>query len=60
MNVNVNFMEQNVTQVNSGIMINVDVTVKKHNICEKKIFGILVHVFVKIFTKYYGRFSDYV
>ena len=53
-------MEQNVTQVNSGIMINVDVTVKKHNICEKKIFGILVHVFVKIFTKYYGRFSDYV
>ena len=55
MNVNVNFMEQNLTQVNSGIMINVDVTVKKkHHVCEKKMFGILVHVFVKIFSKYYG------
>ena len=36
MNVNLHVMEQNVTQVSSGIMINVDVTVKKHHICEKK------------------------
>ena len=36
MNVNVNFMEQNLTQVNSGIMINVDVTVKKNIIYVKK------------------------
>ena len=27
-------MEQNVIQINGGIMANVDVTVKKHYICE--------------------------
>ena len=34
-NVNVNLMEENVIQINDRIMINVDVTVKKHHICEK-------------------------
>ena len=35
MNVNVNLMEQNVIQINEGITIDVDLGVKKHNICEK-------------------------
>ena len=40
-------MEQNVTQLNGGITINVDVSVK--NIYVKKImFGILLHVIVKM------------
>ena len=34
-NVNVNLMEENIIQINDRIMINVDVTVKKHHICEK-------------------------
>ena len=35
MNVNVNLMEKNVIQINGGIMINVDVSVKKIHACEK-------------------------
>ena len=34
-NVNVNFMEELVIQINGGIMINVDVGVKKRHVCEK-------------------------
>ena len=34
-NVNVNLLEENVMQINGGIMINVYVSVKKHHICEK-------------------------
>ena len=45
---NCNLMEENVIQINGGIMINVDVGVKKHNIYEKIIFGILLHVAVKM------------
>ena len=40
-------MERNVTSINGGITINVDVSVK--NIYVKKImFGILLHVIVKM------------
>ena len=34
-NVNVNLTNKNVIKIKSGLMINVDVTVKKHHICEK-------------------------
>ena len=39
-------MEENVIQINGGIMINVDVSVK--NIIYVKMFGILLYVIVKI------------
>ena len=42
-NVNVNLMEQNVIQINGGIMINVDVSVKNIYV----MFEILVQVVVK-------------
>ena len=48
MNVNANLMEQNVSQINCGIAINVDVSVKRFIYVKKNIFGILVNVFVKI------------
>ena len=41
-------MEQNVIQINCGIMINVDVSVKNIKLVKKNMFGILVHVFVKM------------
>ena len=34
-NVNVDLMGKNVIQINGGITINVDVSVKKHYVCEK-------------------------
>ena len=34
-NVNVDLMGKNVIQINGGITINVDVSVKKHHVCEK-------------------------
>ena len=34
-NVNVNLMEENVIQIKSGIMINVDASVTKHNLSGK-------------------------
>ena len=36
MNVNVNLMEQNVSQINDGISINVNVSVTKIHICDKE------------------------
>ena len=42
------FDENNVIQINGGITINVDVAVKNIIYVEKNIFGILVHVFVKM------------
>ena len=51
MNVNVKLMVENVIQIKTGIMINVDVSAKihKNNSCaKKKFFGILVHVLVKM------------
>ena len=48
MNVNVDFMAKNVIQINDGIMINVDVNVKKFMYVKESMFGILVNVFVKM------------
>ena len=47
-NVNVNLMEQNVIQINGGIMINVDVSVENIISVEKIIFGFLIHAVVKM------------
>ena len=41
-------MEQNVIQINGGITINVDVSVKNIIYVKKNMFGILVHVFIKM------------
>ena len=46
MNVNVNLMEQNVSQINGEIKINIDVSVKNIMHVKKIMFG--------IFSKYYG------
>ena len=48
MNVNVNLMEENVIQINSGIMIIVDVNVKNVMNVKKIMLGILLHVIVKM------------
>ena len=47
MNVNVDFTEKNVIQINGEITINVDVSVKKFMYVKKIMFGILVNVSVK-------------
>ena len=47
-------MKQNVSQIDGGIIRNVDVSVKNIIYVKKNMFGIQVHVFVKIFSKYYG------
>ena len=41
-------MEKNVNQITGGITINVDVSVKNIIYVKKIIFGILLHVIVKI------------
>ena len=48
MNVNVDFTEKNVIQINGEITINVDVSVKKFMYVKKIMFGILVNIFVKM------------
>ena len=48
MNVNVNLMEENVIRISGGIMINVDVSVKKVMYVKKIMFEILLHVIVKM------------
>ena len=55
-------MEENVTQINGRITINVDMSVKKVMYVKKIIFGILLHLVVKMenIMKYYGFFSAYV
>ena len=47
MNVNVNLTEANVSQIKSGITINVDVIVKSIIYMNKTIFGILLNVVAK-------------
>ena len=47
-NVNVNFMEELVTQINDGIMINVNASVKNVMYIRKIMFGILLHVIVEM------------
>ena len=48
-------MEKNVFQINGGIILNVDVSVKNIIYVEKIIFGNLLNVVVKmeLFRKYY-------
>ena len=41
-------MEENVIQINGGITINVDVNVKNVMYVKKIMFGILLHVIVKM------------
>ena len=43
-NINVNLMEDIVIQINGGIMLNVDVSVKNVMYVEKIMFGILIHL----------------
>ena len=47
MNVNIKLTEENVTQIKSGIMINIGVSIK-NVIHVKNIFGILLYVVVKM------------
>ena len=47
-NVNVNLIEENLIQTKSGIMINVDVSVKNIIYVKKIISGILLHTVVKM------------
>ena len=47
-NVNVDLMEKNVIQINGEIMINVDVSVNNVMYVKKIMFGILLHVVVKM------------
>ena len=41
-------MDENVIQINGGMTINVDMSVKNVMNMKKNIFGILLHLFVKI------------
>ena len=41
-------MLDNIIEIKSGIMINVNVMAKKHHIFKKIIFGILLYVVVKM------------
>ena len=45
---NANLIKENVIQIKSGIKINVDVNVKNIIYVKKIIFGILLHVVVKM------------
>ena len=49
-NVSINMMVENVTRIKSAIMINVDVSAKidKNKIHAKNIFGIQLHVVLKM------------
>ena len=60
-NVNADLMEKNVIQINCGITINVEISVKNVMYVKMFIFGILLYVVVKkkIFSKYYGWFNNY-
>ena len=51
-NVNINLMEENIIQINGGIMINVDVSVKNIVYMKKIISGILLHVVAKMVKIY--------
>ena len=47
-NVNVDLMQENIIQINDGIMINVNVIAKIIMDAKKIMFGILLHVIVKM------------
>ena len=48
MNVNANLMGEIVIQINGGIMVNVDVSVKNVMYMKKIMLGILLHVILKM------------
>ena len=41
-------MKENVIQIKGGIMINLDVSLKNIMFVKKNVFGILIHVIVKM------------
>ena len=47
-NVNLNLKEENISNINAGIAINVDVSVKSVKYEEKIMFGIPLHVILKM------------
>ena len=47
-NVNVNLMVESVTQIKSGMIINVDASVKNIIYVKETVFGILLHVVKKM------------
>ena len=47
-NVNINLIEENVIQINGGIMIKVDMSVKNNKYVKKIISGILLHAITKM------------
>ena len=47
-NVNIDLMEENVIQINCGITINIDVSVKQVMHLKKIMFIVLLHVIVKM------------
>ena len=47
-NVNLKLMEENIMQINGGITINVDVSIKKVMHVKKTVFGISLHAVVKM------------
>ena len=49
-NVNVDLMKENVTQINGGITIDVDVSVRNVLYVKKIMFGILLHAAMKMET----------
>ena len=51
MNVNANLMEESITQINGGITINIDVSVKSIIYAKKIILGILLHIYMKMENK---------
>ena len=51
-NVNVDLMEEIVIKVNGRIMINVDMSVKNVMYVKTIMFGILLHVIVKLENRY--------
>ena len=48
MNINVDLMEEKVTQINDGILINANVNVRNFMHVKKIMLGILLYVIVKI------------
>ena len=48
MNVNVNLIKENVFQIKSGVMTNVDTSIKNIIYVKNIVFGILLHVVEKL------------
>ena len=51
-NLNVNLMVENIIQIKSGIMINVDASVKTSYMSKKILLKILLHVVAKMVNTY--------